>query len=99
MAQIVKLAHRAAWSGHEQAQYFLGMLYQNGEGVFKNDVIAIVMYRWSADKGYPLAQCALGKMYYSGFTVFENKEKARALFESSRKNGEYPGIPCDKPTF
>lgn len=99
MSQIAKLAHRAAWSGYDQAQYFLGVLYQNGEGVFKNNAIAIMMYRLAADKGVPGAQCSLGKMYYSGFTVFEDKKKARELFESSRKNGKYLGIPCDKPTF
>ena len=49
--------------GNATAQYYLGKMYYNGEGVSKDYAIAVEWYRKSAEQGNADAQCSLGYMY------------------------------------
>ena len=58
--------HEAAEQGDVRAQNVLGFMYENGQGVGKNEKQAIAWYRIAADQGFSEAQTALGHMYEMG---------------------------------
>ena len=55
-----------AAQGNAFAQYMLGFMYSNGEGVTQDYREAVRWYRLSAEQGYGLAQFNLGLMYGLG---------------------------------
>jgi uncharacterized protein len=57
---------RAAAEGFAPAQMNVGLFYESGLGVPKNDADAAVWYRKAADKGYAPAQSNLGVMDAGG---------------------------------
>ena len=52
--------------GQAAAQYQLGLLYANGQGVPKDDAQARQWYEKAANQGHPLAQVNLGGLYDYG---------------------------------
>lgn len=58
-----------AEQGDAKAQYKLGMMYENGEGVPQDYVEAIKWYRKAAEQGDAAAQANLGAMYVDGHGV------------------------------
>jgi Sel1 repeat-containing protein/trypsin-like peptidase len=52
--------------GDATAQYRLGVMYENGDGVGRDDAEAARWYRRAADQGYAMAQYKLGSMYRTG---------------------------------
>ncbi len=52
--------------GPAAAQYQLGLLYANGQGVPKDDAQARQWYEKAANQGHPLAQVNLGGLYNYG---------------------------------
>jgi hypothetical protein len=53
------------------AQYNLGVMYNNGRGVPKDEAQAVVWYRKAAEQGYAAAQNNLGVMYSAGLGGLE----------------------------
>ncbi|MEQ1610904.1 MAG: hypothetical protein ABL956_18355, partial [Hyphomonadaceae bacterium] len=51
-------------------------MYDNGQGLAKNDAEAVRWYRLAADQGYAMAQSNLGVMYANGRGVPENDVEA-----------------------
>jgi TPR repeat protein len=49
--------------GYASAQYNLGIMYDNGNGVLENDKTAVKWFTLAADQGDILAQKQLGDMY------------------------------------
>jgi hypothetical protein len=70
-----------------RAQFVLGNMYANGEGVQQDYVAAIKWYRLSADQGYVLAQTNLGRMYSSGEGVPQNDVDAIKWWLKAAKQG------------
>ncbi len=58
-----------AEAGDAEAQYNLGLMYVNGEGVPEDDVEAVRLFRLAADQGLAEAQTNLGLMYDNGSGV------------------------------
>ncbi|MDR3181596.1 MAG: sel1 repeat family protein [Planctomycetaceae bacterium] len=56
----------AAHNGHAKGQYFLGCLYQFGDGLPADIQTALHWFIQSAEQGYADAQCRLGILYLSG---------------------------------
>ena len=52
-----------AEQGDADAQYNLGVMYDNGEGVTQDDAEAVKWYRRAAEQGNAFAQHNLGVMY------------------------------------
>lgn len=52
--------------GEARAQYDLGLLYDQGQGVPQNDARAMHWYALAAEQGEPRAQYNLGLMYLNG---------------------------------
>ncbi len=85
LMEAVKWYKKAATQGYAKAQYNLGVMYRNGQGVEKDDEKAVEWYRKAADQGYADAQCKLGFMYSYGYGVEKDYEKA---LEWTRKAAE-----------
>ncbi len=58
-----------AEQGEEEAQYFLGIMYDQGQGVPQNDQEAVRWYRLAAEKRDASAQFNLGFKYVKGYGV------------------------------
>ena len=56
----------AAEAGDATAQYYLGVLYDHGEGVLRNYMTATGWYEKAATQGHRDAQFNLGMIYYHG---------------------------------
>lgn len=71
---------RAAEQGNVYAQFNLGVLYANGEGVQKNNAKSVYWFFESAKQGYMYAQSNLGTMYANGEGVSRDYIKAYKWF-------------------
>ncbi|CAH9019262.1 tetratricopeptide repeat protein [Candidatus Nitrosacidococcus sp. I8] len=78
-----KLAHQ----GHAIAQYNLGVMYTNGQGVAQNDEQAAYWYQQAAEQGNTLAQFNLGNMYDNGQGVTQDYEQAVNWYQKAAKQG------------
>ena len=67
-----------AEQGMPGAQLALGILYENGRGVLKDDALAATWYRKAAESGHPVAQFNLGNLYQQGRGV--ERDVMEALF-------------------
>ncbi len=54
-----------AEAGNARAQYNLGLMYDNGQGVTQDYPEAVRWYRLAAARGHPSAQFNLGVIYVS----------------------------------
>ncbi|MDA8675336.1 sel1 repeat family protein [Alphaproteobacteria bacterium] len=62
-ATALKLFRPLADDGDPEAQYYLGQMYENGQGVPTNKARAVVFYTLAIDQGNAEAQHNLGLMY------------------------------------
>ncbi len=62
--------------GDPVAQYNLGVCYDNGEGVAKNQVEAVKWYRKAAEQGLAKAQFNLGNCYHNEKGVAKDQVEA-----------------------
>ncbi len=60
------LLTRAATRGEAEAQYLLGLLYRNGEGVSQDFEVAFNWHLAAAEQQHALAQFALSDLYFNG---------------------------------
>ena len=65
-----------AEKGDREAQFSLGLRYDNGEGVAKDEVEAVKWYRKAADQGHAKAQFSLGYCYFNGRGVAKDEVEA-----------------------
>ena len=80
-----------ASEGHAAAQYNLGVMYEWGNGVPKDDVKAVKWYRLSAEQSHRDGQNNLGAMYSKGEGVEQNFVEALKWFVISADNGSEGG--------
>ena len=76
-----------AEQGHAVAQYSLGLLYANGQGVPKDDVQARQWYEKSAAQGHANGQVNLGILYDYGRGVPQDFKKAVYWYRLSANQG------------
>jgi TPR repeat protein len=69
---------RAASKGLANAQYHMGLLYERGEGVPRDEAAAARWYRQAAQQGEAAAQANLGLMYRDGRGVPQDDALAYA---------------------
>jgi hypothetical protein len=65
-ATALRLWHPLAENGDADAQFHLGVMYESGQGVRRNDADAIKWYRQAAEQDDAVAQFNLGVMYAKG---------------------------------
>ena len=71
---------KAAESGHAEAQYKLGIIYEHGKSIRQSYQNAHEWYRRAAGQGLSKAQDSLGMMYYCGKGGEKDYERAKTLF-------------------
>ncbi|SOD42673.1 tetratricopeptide repeat protein [Nitrosovibrio sp. Nv4] len=79
--------HRSAAQGYADAQFNLGLMYANGEGVAKDPAKAVELFQKAADQGNVDAQNNLGVMYYAGEGVPRDEAKAKEWFKKAAAQG------------
>jgi TPR repeat protein len=76
-----------AEQGYAVAQYNLGLLYSNGQGVPKDDAQARQWYEKAANQGHADAQVNLGRLYDYGRGVPQDYKMAVYWFRLSANQG------------
>jgi len=76
-----------AEQGNATAQYNLGFMYDNGEGVTQDKAKAVEWYTEAAQQGYANAQYNLGSMYSNGEGVAQDKAKAVEWYTEAAQQG------------
>ena len=72
VAEIRQLAEQ----GDVEAQFVLGVMYENGKGVTRDYAEAVKWYRLAAEQGDARGQTCLGVMYEFGQGVPQNQTEA-----------------------
>ncbi len=76
-----------AIQGNAKAQYVLGGMYYEGQGVPQNKEEAAKLYRLASDQGLALAMFNLGAMYFKGEGVPQSYEEATKWFRQAADLG------------
>jgi len=74
--------------GDAEAQFNLGVLYDEGAGVEQNLTTAADWYRKAAEQGFIDAQTNLGIMYYHGLGVAPDLKAAAHWFRLAADQGD-----------
>ncbi len=78
---------RAAEQGFADAQFNLGLMYANGEGVEQDMTQAVELFKKAAEQGHVDAQNNLGALYFTGEGVERDEKKAIGWFEKAAAQG------------
>ena len=81
-----------AKQGNADAQYNLGVMYENGQGISKNYKTAVKWYRLAADQGHASAQFNLGVMYGMGTGVIQDNVYAHMWFNIAASSGDKDAV-------
>ncbi len=76
-----------AEQGDSTAQYYLGVMYKEGQGVTANDALSQQWLTKSAENGEAQAQMMLGMMYHFGSGVEEDMDTARKWYQLAADQG------------
>ena len=76
-----------AKQGDANAQYNLGVMYDQGRGVPENDKTAVKWYKRSAKQGYDKSQFNLGVMYEKGLGVPQHYKTAVKWYRLAAEQG------------
>lgn len=87
---------QAAEQGDAAAQYNLGAMYAEGQGVRRDDAEAVRWYRQAAEQGLAQAQFNLGAMYYKGHGVRQDRALAQEWLGKACQNGNQDGCDNDQ---
>ncbi|SER09782.1 hypothetical protein SAMN05421690_100861 [Nitrosomonas sp. Nm51] len=79
--------YRSAEQGYADAQFNLGLMYANGEGVEQDMQQAAELFTKAAEQGHIDAQNNLGALYFIGEGVARDEEKAVEWFEKAAAQG------------
>ena len=74
--------------GNADAQYNLGIMYENGNGVPQDYAEAVTWFRKAADQGNTKAQYGLGVMYENGNGVPQDYAEAVKWFRKAAEQGD-----------
>ena len=80
--------------GDAEAQYNLGVLYDEGAGVEQDLPTAISWYQKAASQGFIDAQTNLGMMYYHGHGVERDYRAAAQWFRQAADQGDEEAREC-----
>ena len=87
MKKAIYWYRKSAGQGYGSAQYDLGVLYKNGEGVKRDYKKAIYWYSKAAEQEYSSAQYDLGVLYYYGEGVKRDYKKAIYWYSKAAEQG------------
>ena len=76
-----------ALKGNGDAQFALGVMYENGKGVLKDYKTALKWYRLGAEQGNAYAQFSMGYMYENGKGVLKDYKIAFKWYRLGAEQG------------
>ena len=76
-----------AEQGYASAQYNLGIMYDNGQGIAQNYTQALYWYNKAAEQGHASAQYNLAQMYRMGQGVPQNYSQAMDWYKKAAEQG------------
>lgn len=79
VTDLQPLSHK----GDAGGQYYIGLMYLNGQGLPKDDAQAFQWFGKSAKQGYARAQNALGELYFYARGTPRNHEQAQFWFRKA----------------
>ena len=88
--QIFADTQKKATAGEVSAWYNLGLMYEQGYGVARDNFEAALCYRQAAEKGWVEAQYRLGLLYYHGQGVPKDLKLAAAWYKKAGEQGYAP---------
>ncbi len=77
-----------AEQGNADAQFYLGVMYRDGQGVPQNDAEAVQWYRKAAEQGDASAQYKLGIGYGKGQGVPQDDAEAAKWYRKAAEQGD-----------
>ena len=86
-ARAMQLLSPLSEQGNAEAQYRVAIMYQNGLGVVRNEVLAFKWMKAAAEQENSLAQHGLGFMYMEGDCIDQNGDKAMYWFTLAAEQG------------
>ncbi len=86
-AGAIKEWTAAAEAGDARAQFGLGAMYRNGEGVPPDPAVAANWYRKAALQGFAQAQYSLGALYQNGVGVAKDDAVAASWYSEAARQG------------
>ena len=85
--EAVKWFRMAAEQGYHHGQFNLGLCYDNGYGITKDDTEAVKWYRMAAEQGYADAQFKLAIKYDEGEGVHQDYVEAVKWYRKAAEQG------------
>lgn len=85
--QAIEQLRALADKGNVIAEFNLGAIYQDGDGVPKSLYVALQWYSKAAVQGYTDAQYSLGWMYEAGEGTSKDAEQAAAWYFKAAEQG------------
>ena len=79
---------RLANQGNDTAQFYLGLMYEKGQGVTQDYALAAQWYGKAAEQGYADAQFSIGLLYYKGQGIIEDFVQAHFWFNVAATSGD-----------
>ena len=79
---------KASKQGNVKAQYILGILYKNGQGVEQSMQKCVEWWEKSASQGFVTAQTRLGLCYSNGDGVAKDYKKAAYWWQKAADQGD-----------
>ena len=76
-----------AEGGYALAQFALGQMYYNGQGVLQHYKEAVRWYKLAAEQGGAEAQFNVGLMYYTGLKIAQDYKEAAKWFRLAAEQG------------
>lgn len=86
--KAAKFFEQAANQGNAEAQFWIGLLYDNGDGVYMNKETAVMWYRKSAEQGYVDAQVNLARCFGLGIGVPQDENQAVYWLRKAAEKGD-----------
>jgi TPR repeat protein len=80
--------------GDAEAQYNIGVLFDEGAGVDQDLAVAADWYRRAGEQGFIDAQTNLGMMYYHAQGVERDLEEAAKWFRLAADQGDPEAVRC-----
>jgi len=86
-AAALNLFQEASNKGDASAQYFLGVMYEKGDGVSQDLEKQNFWYQKAANQGVPYAQFNIGNMYYKGEGIPRDAKQAVYWWKKAAEQG------------
>lgn len=83
-----RLLNKSAQQGNTEAQFYIGLMYDTGQGIPQDSAKAVEWYRLAAQQRHTKAQLMLAGMYSLGKRVLQDKAEAVKWYRLAAQQGD-----------